>query len=198
MNDELKNFINENLDLIDKNTKESWEKVYHKLDKEHRGKFTQLMLIAGIDPAKVLEYIPINYLRDSKINNYIIPNNATSIESYAFKDCSSLTSIEISNNVTTIGKYAFSDCISLTSVVIGDNVTSIKDFAFAFCDRLTSVTIGNGVTSIGDYAFAYCKSLMNINYKGTKEEALTKLKVKNWRTNSSIEKIICTDGDILL
>ena len=33
MSPELKNFINENLDLIDKNTPDSWEEIYKKLNK---------------------------------------------------------------------------------------------------------------------------------------------------------------------
>ena len=38
--------------------------------------------------------------------------------------------VEIGTNVTSIGSYAFSDCYSLTSVTIPDGVTSIGEFAF--------------------------------------------------------------------
>ncbi|MBR2617649.1 MAG: leucine-rich repeat protein, partial [Clostridia bacterium] len=38
----------------------------------------------------------------------------TSIGSYAFSDCDSLTEIVIPNSVTSIGERAFYDCDSLT------------------------------------------------------------------------------------
>ena len=37
--------------------------------------------------------------------------NVTSIGSYAFRDCTGLTSITIPNSVTIIGSYAFRNCI---------------------------------------------------------------------------------------
>ena len=43
-------------------------------------------------------------------------------------------------SVTGIGSYAFEDCTSLTSVIIPKSVTSIGYNAFYNCDSLTSVT----------------------------------------------------------
>ena len=37
--------------------------------------------------------------------------SVTSIGSYAFHDCSGLTSVTIPNSVTSIGSYAFRECI---------------------------------------------------------------------------------------
>jgi len=72
--------------------------------------------------------------------------SVTSIGSYAFQNCSSLTSITIPNSVTSIGYGAFNKCSSLTSVTIPNSVTSIGNRAFQQCSKLTSVTIPNSVT----------------------------------------------------
>ena len=88
--------------------------------------------------------------------------NVTTIESSAFSDCSSLTSITIPNSVTSIGESAFSACSSLTSVTIPNSVTSIESSAFSACSSLTSVTIPNSVTSIESSAFSGCSSLISI------------------------------------
>ena len=45
----------------------------------------------------------------------------------------SIKSVEFSPNVTTIGKYAFRDCTSLTSVTIPESVTIIGESAFSYC-----------------------------------------------------------------
>ena len=94
--------------------------------------------------------------------SYSIPNGVTSISSYAFSGCSSLTSITIPNSVTSIGYCAFEDCSSLTSVTISDGVTSIDSSTFSGCSSLTSVTIPNSVTSIGHSAFYGCSSLTSV------------------------------------
>ena len=48
---------------------------------------------------------------DNEIKDYSIPEDVTSIGSYAFCNCSGLTSVTIPNSVTSIGHSAFSDCI---------------------------------------------------------------------------------------
>ena len=66
---------------------------------------------------------------DIRIPETIDGYRVTSIGEYAFRGCTSLTSIVIPDGVTSIGKYAFWNCTSLTSIVIPDGVTSISDSA---------------------------------------------------------------------
>ena len=76
--------------------------------------------------------------------NTIIPNDVTSIENEAFRDCDGLTSITIPNSVTSIGYYAFSGCSGLTSITIPNSVTSIGGEAFSYCSGLTSIVVEEG------------------------------------------------------
>ena len=46
----VQDFIEENIDLINQDTKESWEKIYDDFNSLYTGKFTEIMLESGIDP----------------------------------------------------------------------------------------------------------------------------------------------------
>jgi hypothetical protein len=121
-----------------------------------------------------------------------IPDSVTTIGSYAFSRCGSLTSVNIPDSVTTIGEGAFAGCSELreftgkyaadggrcliidntiiayadasgTTYNIPDSVTTIGNDAFFSCDSLTSVNIPESVTTIGDFAFQYCTSLTSVN-----------------------------------
>ena len=58
------------------------------------------------------------YLNGVLITDLVIPSSVTSIGSYAFFGCNTLTSIDIPNSVTSIGDYAFKGCTKLTSVIV--------------------------------------------------------------------------------
>ena len=123
----------------------------------------------------------------SSLTSVTIPNSVTYIDSYAFRYCSSLTSVTIPNSVTSIGSNAFQYCSSLTSVTIPNSVTSIGSSAFNSCSSLTSVTIPNSVTSIGSSAFGNCNMLKTINIVAT-----------DWTNilSGSINKLLTTYGNL--
>ena len=108
-----------------------------------------------------------NYAGNSKV--LAIPSTldgypVTSIDDYAFYNCSNLTRITIPESVTSIGNYAFYNCDSLISLFIGNDVTSIGYYAFWGCTSLENITIGNHIASIGVMAFnntAYYNDISN-------------------------------------
>ena len=96
---------------------------------------------------------------NTSITSIEIPNSVTSIGDYAFSGCSGLKKVEL--NCATIDDW-FSGYKSIEEVVIGNSVTSIGEEAFYNCTGLTSVVIPNSVTSIGDYAFSGCSGLKKV------------------------------------
>ena len=109
-----------------------------------------------------LYYAKHLFMDGKEITDLVIPNGVTSIEDYAFNQCSGLTSVTIPNSVTSIGYGAFSGCSGLTSVTIPNSVTSIGEYAFSGCSGLTSIEIPNSVTSIENLAFGNCSGLTSI------------------------------------
>ena len=102
------------------------------------------------------------FTKNNLSGKLVIPDSVTTIGSYAFCECTSLTSVTIPNSVTTIGDWAFAYCNSLTSITIPNSVTAIGERAFGSCTNLTSITILNSVTIIGINAFAGCTSLTSV------------------------------------
>jgi hypothetical protein len=98
----------------------------------------------------------------SSLSSITIPDGVTTIGGNAFLLCYSLSSITIPDTVTSIGTFTFYQCYSLSSIAIPDSVTTIGNSAFLLCYSLSSVTIPNTVTSIDDNAFRYCSSLSSV------------------------------------
>ena len=65
-------------------------------------------------------------------NNYYYTSNDV-IGSYAFYDCSGLTSLNLPAGITSIGGEAFEDCSGLTSLNLPAGITEIGFGAFWGC-----------------------------------------------------------------
>lgn len=87
------------------------------------------------------------------------------IDSEAFYQCYSLSSVVIPENVKYIFKKAFAGCWAMENIVLPIGVTSIGDYAFEGCAS-TEITLPEGLTSIGKYAF-YNSRLTDVTVPST-------------------------------
>ena len=98
----------------------------------------------------------------NQVKEYVIGEDVKSIGSYAFCDCTGMTSIKIPNSVTSIGNNAFYGCTGLTSIEIPNSVTRIDNNAFSSCSSLASINLPSGIEKIGNYVFTGCVGLERV------------------------------------
>jgi len=109
---------------------------------------------------------------------------ATSIESFAFSECTSLERFDMPETIESIGNVAFGHT-ALTSVNIGSNVKTIGGGAYRK-SKLTEVVVPKNVTDMGYGIFQECNSLK----KATINADITILKNQMFRNCEFLGTII--------
>lgn len=99
----------------------------------------------------VVNAIGVNAFKDNtSITSVDIPTSIRTIGNSAFENCTGLTGLTLPQDLRTIGANAFSGCTGLSGrLSIPNSVITLSDGAFHGCTGLTDVAIGNGITSIG-------------------------------------------------
>lgn len=96
-----------------------------------------------------------------------IEYTVTRIGHDSFSECPDLTSITFPSGINckleVIESNAFQNCKSITSLVIPNTVTLIDAYAFLGCSSLKRVNIGSGIKKIGNAAFNYCSSIERVD-----------------------------------
>ena len=69
--------------------------------------------------------------------------SVTSVDAFAFSDCTELTSVTLPSSITVIGWGAFSGCSNLKNVTLGTNVSLIAPEAFSGCAALGTIKSNN-------------------------------------------------------
>ena len=135
---ELKQFIEENIDLISDN---EFNDVYNKIKSyKFTRLFTEAMLEAEINPLNYMEAVPKRYLYESNIQHVDIPVGIKVINKYSFAGCSQLKEVIIPEGVIKIGEGAFMSCDALEKLHLPSTLKYIDVGAFQSCTNLKEVT----------------------------------------------------------
>ena len=119
-----------------------------------------------------------------------IPDTVTAIGKEAFKNNTTMISVDIPGTVTSIGDSAFYGCTSLLGVIIPDSVQSVGSSCFYGCTKLATVQLSenerfttvnslsfyntaivnlempDNITTIGNWAFGKCSKLADLKLPG--------------------------------
>lgn len=117
----------------------------------------------------------------------------------AFKNATSLLKVTFSKNLTSIGQSSFLNNSSLQELDLTQtSIKTIGENAFEGCVSLSSFALPSSITSIPKELFKGCSSLVSITYKGSKNAWVNLNKDSAWNEGSSLNKVICSDGEIQL
>ena len=175
---------------------EKLDYVYNEYSSAHR--LTEILKGLGIDALDYLTILPEDIFSNQHITKLELPNNIVSISPLACYN-TSITELKIPKHCTYIGHDAFSDNEDLVTVDLGDSLVELGDGAFSYCTSLVEVTIPNTIKKVG-YGIFYLCTLHTFRYKGTVEQYKQSCLYldSNWRSYSTIKRIICTDGELEL
>lgn len=218
LNSEISSFFNDNKELLQENSKTSWEEFFSRAQAYQAdlgvpvGQITEALLQAGVDPARVMGRIPAMYLFGSDIGSYKVPEGVLALETGCFRDCTELQAIqlptslqvvkdgafvrcglhaaEFSEGLLSICPSAFEQCSHLETVKLPSSLIEICAYAFADCKRLKSITLGDSVRLIGAGAFQECSKLTEIRLP----KSLAALGVNAFLCNGSTPLTIHYEG----
>lgn len=164
---ELKNYIKDNVDLIDSGN-------FNKLYDEYKYKaisqiniLTTMLYSCGIFPDKMnLIEIPQGYATNDCIieildcrNNPILMR----VCGYSFVDNRNLKEVHLPDNCSTIGRNAFAGCENLSYIYLPKNLNFIGEFAFSGCLKLKEITFGGTILEWKSVIQNYCGNKIKSN-----------------------------------
>lgn len=129
-----------------------------------------------------IKHYGTNIFKYSNINEFIIPNNIKTVPGAMFFSCPELKTVEITF-ATSIDRYAFYNCTKLERIIVPEGCKSLGNFTFTN-SSIESITLPSSLNYIGECAFQDCKKLVSINIPEKVTEILTKTfshceKIKN-------------------
>ncbi len=145
------------------------------------------------------------------VTELVIPDSVTSIGSYAFYNCTGLTTVTIGSDVVRIGSDTFYGCSSIVDVYYNGTVADWCSISFGnaysnpmyYADNLymlddsseyylvTELVIPDSVASISSYAFYNCTGLTTV----TIDSSVIKIATYAFYGCSSLDSVELLDSD---
>lgn len=101
-----------------------------------------------------------------EIRTVLISGNISAIGSYAFADCTALTSVSLSSDVSVIGAFAFRGCSRLRMLTMPQVLQYIGTEAFAGCGGIVDISVPGALQFVDFSAFRDCTALQTLNLSG--------------------------------
>jgi hypothetical protein len=147
-------------------------------------------------PASVTTLGEAAFMDCTSLNTVHMFEGLKNIGNNAFSGCTALSSIVIPESVTEIGGAAFYNCTSLVRIAIPESVSVLNDSTFRRCTSLSEIMLSANISYIGGYVFYECKALKNITFLNTANEWNAITKATDWKDESSLSTVTCTNGII--
>ena len=150
---------------------------------------------------KVTGSLTINSgFKNSKVSSITWPTSNSchvKIQTSAFENCDSLTSVTIPSNINgNLGSSAFKDCDNVTTVTLASSMTgTLGNSAFTSCDKLASVVVDGStisISTIGENTFSNCPLLDEFEF--SKFTSLTTISTSAFENSGQLS----STGDIEL
>lgn len=122
-------------------------------------------IIYSADRTRIVEVLP-----GRQKSYYVIPNQVSAIDPYAFYGCDNLKYVTLSDSIDDISAYAFSNASGLKTLSVSFNTKSISMKAFENCASLEQIYIPDSIKFIHDTAFDGCDKLSIYTTVGTNGE----------------------------
>lgn len=129
---------------------------------KYKGTGSKITVPAAIGTATVTEIDTLAFNNCQTITSIVIPNTVTNIGADVFRDCINLKSVTLPDGLTKLGLDAFASCSSLTTINLPASLTELKLGTFNSCTSLTEITIPAGITTIETDVFFNCTGLSTI------------------------------------
>lgn len=95
----------------------------------------------------------------SDVTHIIVEETVTTINEFAFYQCSHLVSVIASDNLKRIESYAFMGCRALKIVRLSKILQYLGEGAFDRCVSLEALFLPSKIKSTGHSVFSHCRSL---------------------------------------
>ena len=146
----VKNFIEENIELIDREDYQEFDARAGMQTSDNgysKGELYEVLLRAGINPLPYLPFVPCDFLKQTKLDG----------------------SFTVPGNCIDVGYRAFYNC-SLSEIIFEEGVNSIEALACAQSYKLEKVYIPSSILNLGNGIFIGCNNMREVVYDGTYDD----------------------------